>query len=222
MDTDVELGKAVHEFLVKLGVETPMSRAASWTRVDNEVNFKSILACQEDIMQCLGLDLKDDSLAETPKRVAKMYTEELFYGLDYGNFPKCTTVENKMQSEEMVSVNGIAVMSCCEHHFLPFVGKASVAYLPDTRILGLSKFNRVVDFFSRRPQIQERLTEQIAGALRHILGTDNVAVVIRADHFCVKLRGVQDHCSSTVTSRVSGKFRAVPELRAEFLSLAGI
>lgn len=223
MATDPELGEKIHKHLVVLGLETPMEKNPEAPLLVDGVplnKFDSIKHCHHLTMRSLGLDLNDDSLRDTPKRIAKMYCNEIFTGLDYANFPKATTVENKMQYNEMVCVSGITVQSMCEHHFLPFVGTASVAYIPDKLVLGLSKFNRVVEFFSRRPQIQERLTEQISAALRFILQTEDVAVVINADHYCVKLRGIRDGCSNTVTSRLAGKFRTVPELRAEFLALS--
>ncbi len=223
MSTDHHLGLLVHNELVGLGLETPMvERAPDYLDVngckDGPV-FTAIRGLQYNIMRELGLDLQDDSLKDTPQRVAKMYCQEIFKGLSYYNFPKCTTVDNKMQYDEMICVDKIEVKSMCEHHFIPFIGYATVAYIPDKKILGLSKFNRIVDFFSRRPQIQERLTAQIAATLSLILGTDDVAVVIRADHMCVKLRGIEDTHTNTKTSKVSGKFRDVPELRAEFLSI---
>jgi len=214
---DKNLGMEIHELLKALGLETPM------VNIDRSVDAKGVI-CEQfaGIMNHLGLDRDDDSLKDTPKRVAKMYCDEIFTGLDYGHFPKSTTVENKMHYQEMVAVDNINVMSLCEHHFLPFVGKATIGYVPGDKVLGLSKFNRVVDFFARRPQIQERLTEQVAAALRYILDTDDVAVVIRAEHYCVRLRGVRDAGSETVTSRLSGKFREVPELRQEFLALSKV
>lgn len=218
---DPKLGRDIHEHLTKLGIETPMMpRPTTHLAVVNAERFDKIKASHASIMCALGLDLEDDSLQDTPNRVADMLLNETMFGLDYNNFPKATTNENKYKYEEMVAVNGITVQSMCEHHFQPFVGHASVAYIPKDRILGLSKFNRIVDFFSRRPQVQERLTEQVHAALRYILDTEDVAVVIRAEHFCVKLRGVQDACSDTVTSKLSGKFRTVDPLRAEFLALA--
>lgn len=172
-----------------------------------------------DIMEILGLDLDDDSLCDTPKRVAKMYVNELFWGLDPGNFPKCTVIENKMGYDEMVLERNIQVMSNCEHHFLPIEGKAHVAYIPKNKVLGLSKMNRIVEYFSRRPQVQERLAEQIYWALVYILQTEDVAVVLEGEHFCVKMRGISDPDSDTVTSKLGGAFRNEPELRAELMSL---
>jgi GTP cyclohydrolase I len=221
MANDIELGMKVHQHLLGLGLETPMVKSRPEALGPYELKpFEAIQSCHHGIMESLGLDLNDDSLKDTPKRIAKMYCHEIFNGLDYANFPKCTTVENKMQYQEMVCVDQIEVKSMCEHHFLPFVGFATIAYIPAKKVLGLSKFNRVTDFFSRRPQIQERLTEQVSAALRLILETEDVAVVIRSSHFCVKLRGVEDSCSDTITSRLSGKFRTVDSLRAEFLALS--
>lgn len=228
MASDSNLGFQIHQKLVDAGLETPMDpnyvacMRGSWEGCDDgwkKYQQETVQAKFQGIMHDLGLDVRrDDSLQDTPSRVSKMFCEEIFYGLDYNNFPKCTTVENKMGYEEMVATK-VTVKSMCEHHFVPFIGIAHLAYLPQEKVLGLSKFNRVVDFFSRRPQIQERLTEQISAALGHILETDNLAVVIQAKHYCVHLRGVQDPVSDTTTSKMSGKFRSVPELRAEFLAL---
>jgi len=211
---NLALGQKIHEHLLLQGIETPML----FTPQDDVVKVETTTAFKT-ILESMGLDLTDDSLWKTPQRIGKMYEQELFWGLNYDNFPDATVVENKMRYDEMIAVEGITVQSTCEHHFLPFIGEATVAYIPSTKVLGLSKFNRIVDFFCRRPQIQERLTEQIAATLKLILDTDDVAVVIRADHYCVKLRGVRDSCSSTVTSKLLGKFREVPELRQEFLAL---
>ena len=213
--TDPVLGQKVHEHLISVGVETPV--------VDNGLSRKEKIEKIEghfdQIVSTLGLDLKDDSLTDTPKRVAKMYVNEIFWGLDYDAFPKATVVENKMQYNEMVVEKGVSVQSFCEHHFVNIDGLATVAYVPNKKVLGLSKMNRIVEYFSRRPQIQERLTEQIYHALSFILETENVAVVIDAKHFCVKSRGVEDTQCSTVTSRLGGSFKAHPEVRAEFLAL---
>ncbi len=213
--TDPVLGKKVHEHLMSVGVETPvidngLSRKEKIDKIQN--NF-------HEIATTLGLDLNDDSLIDTPKRVAKMYVNEIFWGLDYAAFPKVTVVDNKMQYNEMVVEKGISVQSYCEHHFVNIDGLATVAYIPNNKVLGLSKMNRVVEYFSRRPQIQERLTEQIYHALCFILETENVALTIDAKHFCVKSRGVEDTECSTVTSRLGGNFKAHPEVRAEFLAL---
>jgi len=213
---DSDLGTKVHQHLSNLDIETPrdwdQTPVGPISLAAMEVNFRSI-------MRLLGLDLTDDSLNKTPERIARMFCYEIFYGLDYNNFPKCTTVENKMSYDEMIIVNNINTQSFCEHHFVSIDGVSHVAYIPNERVIGLSKINRVVDFFARRPQIQERLTGQIHAALMFILRTEDIAVVVDAQHQCVKSRGVQDANSRTVTSKVSGKFRAVPEARAEFMAL---
>ena len=212
---DPALGQKVHEYLVSFGVETPV--------IDNGLSRKEKIQKIEDnfdeIVTTLGLDSKDDSIKDTPKRVAKMYVNEIFWGLDYASFPKITVVENKMQYNEMIVEKGISVQSFCEHHFVNIDGLATVAYIPKNKVLGISKMNRIVEYFSRRPQIQERLTEQIYHALSFILDTENVALTIDAKHFCVKSRGVEDTECSTVTSRLGGSFKAHPEVRAEFLAL---
>ena len=177
----------------------------------------------QGVLDSLVIDTENDhNTNETAKRVAKMYVNEIFWGLDYDAFPKATVVENKMQYNEMVVEKGVSVQSYCEHHFVNIDGLATVAYVPNKKVLGLSKMNRIVEYFSRRPQIQERLTEQIYHALSFILETENVAVMIDAKHFCVKSRGVEDTQCSTVTSRLGGIFKAHPEVRAEFLALLKI
>jgi GTP cyclohydrolase I len=168
-------------------------------------------------MRILGLDLRDDSLADTPRRVAQMYVDEIFYGLDWRNFPKCTTVENKMGYSSMVVERNINVQSNCEHHFVIIDGRAHVAYIPKRKVLGLSKINRVVEYFAKRPQIQERLTEQIFYALSYILETEDIAVLIQAKHYCVKSRGVADVNSDTVTSKLGGVFLHNTATRSEFM-----
>lgn len=212
---DPELGKLVHEHLVKMGVETPVKP----NKLDRKEKIDIIEGHFQKIMEALGLDLSDDSLIETPKRVAKMYCNEIFWGLDYEAFPKCTTVENKMKYDEMVIERNVNVQSNCEHHLVVIDGLATVAYIPREKVLGLSKINRIVEYFSKRPQIQERLTEQIYYALQFILETDNIAVVIDAQHYCVKSRGVEDTGSSTVTSKLGGGFKSDPALRAEFMNI---
>ena len=214
--TDPELGLKVHEHLVKMGVETPYEDNG----IDRKIKIELIEKSFNAIMRTLGLDLSDDSLIETPKRVAKMYVNEIFWGLDYTAFPKCTTVDNKMKYNEMVCERNINVQSNCEHHFVVIDGLATVAYVPKDRVLGLSKINRIVEYFSKRPQIQERLTEQIFHTLQFILDTEDVAVMIDAQHYCVKSRGVEDTGSSTVTTRLGGGFKNDPAARNEFLSIA--
>jgi GTP cyclohydrolase I len=218
--TDPVLGLAVHEHLVKMGVETPMDQMANGYTLDRKDKINIIENYFREIMGALGLDLTDDSLAETPNRVAKMYVNEIFWGLDYEAFPKCTTVENKMEYNEMVVERNVNVQSNCEHHFVVIDGLATVAYVPKKKVLGLSKINRIVEYFSKRPQIQERLTEQIFHALQFILDTEDVAVMIDAQHYCVKSRGVEDVGSSTVTVRLGGGFKSDPAARNEFLSIA--
>lgn len=213
--TDPTLGKKVHEYLKDAGVETP--GVGNEALLTNDKKIDIIENSVTQIMMALGLDLSDDSLVETPKRVAKMYVNEIFWGLDVANFPKITTVQNKMKYDEMIIERNVNVQSNCEHHLVIISGKATVAYIPKDKVLGLSKINRVVEYFSKRPQIQERLVEQIYHALVCILETDNVAVVIDAEHFCVKSRGVEDVGSSTVTSKLGGVFKSAGDARAEFM-----
>jgi GTP cyclohydrolase I len=214
--TDPELGQQVHEHLVKMGVETPIKQR----NLDRKEKIDIIAGNFTEIMRVLGLDLTDDSLIDTPNRVAKMYVNEIFYGLDYEAFPKCTTVENKMKYNEMVVERNVNVQSSCEHHFITIAGLATVAYVPKDKVLGLSKINRIVEYFSKRPQIQERLTEQIFHSLCYILETEDVAVMIDAKHYCVAARGVEDTGSSTTTCRLGGGFKTDPAARQEFLQIA--
>ncbi|MCS7030100.1 MAG: GTP cyclohydrolase I FolE [Gloeomargarita sp. SKYG116] len=211
--TDPELGRRVAQFLIEKGVATPQVE----TGLDDTQKRTLIAWHFARIMEALGLDLRDDSLAETPKRVAQMYVDEIFYGLDWRNFPKCTTVENKMGYSSMVVERNINVQSNCEHHFVIIDGRAHVAYIPKRKVLGLSKINRIVEYFAKRPQIQERLTEQIFYALSYILETEDIAVVIQAKHYCVKSRGVEDVNSDTVTSKLGGVFLQNTATRSEFM-----
>lgn len=217
---DPELGQQVHQHLVKMGVETPMNH--DMFTGDRKEQISAIEGHFAMIMRALRLDLTDDSLIETPKRVAKMYVNEIFWGLDYDAFPKCTAVDNKMAYDEMVIERNVNVQSNCEHHFVIIDGLATVAYIPNKKVLGLSKINRIVEYFSKRPQIQERLTEQIYHALQYILDTDNIGVVIHAQHFCVKSRGVEDTGSSTITSKLGGVFKSDPNVRTEFMRLVSV
>ena len=215
--TDPELGYQIDEYLKSKGVHTP-------TNIDmllrkDEGKIKKIEKHFAAIMDILGLDRNDDSLTETPKRVAKMYVNEIFWGLRPENFPKCTVIENKMGYDEMVIEKDITLMSNCEHHFVTIDGKAHVSYIPKGKVLGLSKLNRIVEYFARRPQVQERIAEQVYHALVFILGTEDVAVVIEGVHYCVKSRGVEDHSSYTMTAKLGGCFRNEPDCRAEFMSL---
>jgi GTP cyclohydrolase I len=213
---DPHLGLEIHRHLVTNGVETPQEPSL----LGRSDKIDIIESKFRDIMITLGLDLNDDSIMDTPKRVAKMFVNEIFWGLDYESFPKCTTVDNKMNYDEMVVERNVNVQSNCEHHFVIIDGLATVGYIPNHKVLGLSKINRIVEYFSKRPQIQERLTEQVYHALQYILGTDNIAVVIDAKHYCVKSRGVEDTNSSTVTSKLGGVFKTDSTVRAEFISLA--
>lgn len=213
--TDPELGLLIQRRLESVGVNTPSINNDKFGKKQLEIieeNFKNI-------MIALGLDIYDDSLNKTPHRVANMLLFETFWGLDTRNFPKCTTVDNKMNYDEMVVECGISVQSVCEHHFVAIDGLATVGYMPKGKVLGLSKMNRIVEYFSRRPQIQERLTSQIWHALNYVLETDDIAVTIDAKHHCVKSRGVEDAGSKTVSSKIGGVFKNNPHTRAEFFSL---
>lgn len=204
----------VRDTLLEQGLETPI--------IDNglssEQKYERIKALMSDVMGTLGLDLRDDSLAETPHRIAKMYVREIFSGLDYSKFPKLSLIENKMGANEMVKIRDIDLTSTCEHHFVTIDGVAKVAYIPGDKIIGLSKINRIVRFFAQRPQVQERLTRQILVALQTLLGTEDVAVSIDATHYCVKSRGVMDSNSQTSTTALGGCFISNIHTRAEFLN----
>ena len=204
---------AVRSALENAGLETPMVP----TGLTRDEKYARLRAAFTEVAETLGLDLGDDSLAETPHRIAKMYLDESFAGLDYRSFPSISVIENKMQVDEVVRVDDIELTSTCEHHFVTIDGSARVAYLPRERVIGLSKINRVVRFFARRPQVQERLTRQVLVALQTLLDTPDVAVSINAVHYCVKARGVMDGTSSTHTTAMDGAFRHDPALRAEFL-----
>jgi GTP cyclohydrolase I len=205
---------AVRGALLERGLETPMTT----NELSRDQRYSKIKDAFTEIMESLGLDLRDDSLEETPHRIAKMYVDEIFGGLDYAQFPKITLIENKMNVEEMVCVEDIDLTSTCEHHFVTIDGSAKVAYIPKTTVIGLSKINRLVQFFSQRPQVQERLTQQVLVAMQTLLGTEDVAVTINAVHYCVKARGVKDGNSSTRTTSLGGVFKTDPASRAEFLS----
>ncbi len=204
----------VRHALLERGLETPLIH----DKYDRDEKYERIKRSFTDIVETLGLDLKDDSLCETPHRIAKMYVDEIFSGLDYSNFPKITVIENKMGVEEMVKISDISLTSTCEHHFVTIDGTARVAYIPKDKIIGLSKINRIVHFFAQRPQVQERLTRQVLIALQTLLQTDDVAISIDATHFCVKSRGVMDANSHTQTTALGGIFRDQHKTRAEFLS----
>ena len=205
----------VREALRQKGIETPMivldeSKDERRTHIEQHMR---------EVLRLIGLDLRDDSIEETPARLAKMFVDEIFSGLDYANFPKITNIANRMKVSEMVLVNDVTLTSTCEHHFVTIDGMVSVAYYPEKWVIGLSKINRVVAFFAQRPQVQERLTEQILLAFQTILETEDVAVYVKATHFCVKCRGIKDANSYTVTSAFGGVFLEDRETRKEFLSL---
>lgn len=206
--------EAVRNKLIEEGLETPLIE----TGFTSEQKYERIKGLMTEVIGTLGLDLSDDSLTETPHRIAKMYVHEIFSGLDYENFPAMCLIENKMRVEEMVKVRDIGLTSSCEHHFVTIDGVAKVAYIPGDKIIGLSKINRLVRFFAQRPQVQERLTQQVLIALQTLLETENVAVSIEATHYCVKSRGVMDVNSSTSTTALGGTFKTNDRTRAEFLA----
>ena len=194
--------------------DTPMREDAF--ELDDETKIELIQKKFEEIMNILGLDLTDDSLMGTPKRVAKMYVKEIFKGLNPKNAPKIALFENKYQYNQMLIEKDITLFSNCEHHFVPIVGRAHVAYISSGKVIGLSKINRIVEYFAKRPQVQERLTVQIANYLSEVLETENVAVVIDAKHLCVSSRGVEDTASSTITATYLGSFQQ-GDTKNEFL-----
>ena len=199
---------------IMTGVETPMVKDAF---VKSDIEKKEIIAFHfTKIMETMGLDLTDDSLKGTPERVAKMYIDEIFSGLNPANKPKVALFENKYKYTEMLVEKNISFYSNCEHHFVPIFGKAHVAYISNGKVIGLSKLNRIVQYFSKRPQVQERLTIQIADELKRVLGTEDVAVFIDAKHLCVSSRGIKDDTSSTVTVYYGGAFQN-ESTRNEFL-----
>mgnify|MGYP002837752415 FL=1 len=204
----------VRNALIEKGLETPLS-GQLLTRDEKYTRIKEAMT---DVVSALGLDLSDDSLEETPHRIAKMYVDEIFSGLNYEEFPKISLIENKMNADEMVKVKAVKVISTCEHHFVTIDGLADVAYLPGNKIIGLSKINRIVKFFAQRPQVQERLTQQILVALQTLLETEDVAVFMDATHYCVKARGVMDASSRTETSAMGGRFKSDSALRQSFLN----
>lgn len=187
------------------GLETPMNSSAF--DISDKEKVQLIEEKFADIMNILGLDLTDDSLKGTPRRVAKMFVNEVFQGLNPDNKPQVTLFDNSYRYGQMLVEKNITLHSYCEHHFVPIIGKAHVAYISSGKVIGLSKLNRIVKYYAKRPQVQERLTEQIAAELKNALQTDDVAVVIDADHLCVATRGIEDTGSSTVTAHYSGKFQ---------------
>ncbi len=200
---------------VSSSADTPL-RADAF-EMDDDLKIELIEKHFREIMNILGLDLSDDSLNGTPHRVAKMYVKEIFRGLNPANKPKISMFDNKYKYNQMLVEKNITLYSNCEHHFVPIIGKVHVAYISNGQVIGLSKINRIVQYYAQRPQVQERLTIQIAKELKQVLGTDDVAVVIDAHHLCVSSRGVTDVNSSTVTSEYIGKFND-NDVRKEFLS----
>lgn len=186
-------------------LETPMKKDAF--KISDEEKKKKIAFLFEEIMDVMGLDLSDDSLKGTPERVAKMYIDEIFSGLNPKNKPKVALFDNKYQYNQMLVEKNITFYSNCEHHFVPIIGKAHVAYISSGKVIGLSKLNRIVQYYAKRPQVQERLTNQIANELKTILNTEDIAVIIDAKHLCVSSRGIKDDTSATVTSYYGGVFK---------------
>ncbi|MGB5850524.1 MAG: GTP cyclohydrolase I FolE, partial [Ignavibacteriaceae bacterium] len=196
-------------------IDTPLRKDAF--KLDDELKIELIEKNFKEIMHILGLDLNDESLKDSPRRVAKMYVKEIFSGLNPDNKPQPTLFENKFKFNDLLIEKNITIYSYCEHHFVPIIGKAHIAYFPKNHVIGLSKLNRIARYYSKRPQVQERLTIQIANELRETLQTEDVAVIIDADHLCVASRGVNDVNSSTITSSYHGKFLN-DDIRKEFIS----
>ena len=218
-ETEISLEDLLGDEHIGTSSDTPLREDAF--DMDDKTKMHKIEEHFREIMNVLGLDLTDDSLKGTPKRVAKMYVQEIFSGLNPKNKPQIALFENKYKYKEMLVEKDITFYSNCEHHFVPIFGKAHVAYISNGQVIGLSKINRVVQYFARRPQVQERLTIQIAEELKRVLNTEDVAVVIDAVHLCVSSRGVQDNDSKTVTSHVGGKFNDEAS-RREFFTYIGM
>jgi GTP cyclohydrolase I len=216
MNTDIETIDIIGEEHIATSLETPLRDDAF--KMDDNLKIELIQKHFKEIMYILGLDLNDDSLSGTPYRVAKMYVKEIFRGLNPANKPAVKLFENKYQYNEMLIEKNITLYSYCEHHFVPIIGKVHVAYISNGQVIGLSKINRLVQYYAKRPQVQERLTNQIAEALKEALQSDDVGVIIDAVHLCVASRGIKDTSSSTVTASYSGRFQG-EKLKAEFLAL---
>ncbi|MFN4233324.1 MAG: GTP cyclohydrolase I FolE [Bacteroidia bacterium] len=213
---ELESFDVIGENHISTSIDTPLRPDAFL--LSDEEKIKIIEKHFREIMLTLGLDLTDDSLKGTPKRVAKMYVKEVFSGLNPANKPKVALFENKYQYKEMLVEKDIMLHSFCEHHFVPIIGKAHVAYISNGNVIGLSKINRIVQYYAKRPQVQERLTLQIANELKKVLKTEDVAVMIDAKHMCVSIRGIEDVSSSTVTVSYHGKFLEKAS-KNEFLNL---
>lgn len=208
----------VHEVLLKLGLENPVISQVH--KISIKKRKKLISQYIAKIMNLLNLDLNHDSLSKTPDRIVKMYFDDIFYGLNYSNFPKITLIKTTMNIEDMITIRKINLTSTCEHHFIVIDGEVNVSYLPEEDIIGLSKINRIVNFFASRPQLQERLTKQILVSLQTLLKTKNVAVSIDAVHHCVKSRGIKDRNSITNTISLGGLFKTNKNMRQEFLLIS--
>lgn len=202
----------------KISFETPLKPNAF--ELNDEEKIELITGHFNNILNILGLDLTDDSLKDTPKRIAKMYVKEIFSGLNPANKPVPTLFENPYQYKEMLVEKNIEIFSNCEHHFVPITGKAHVAYISNGKVIGLSKLNRIVRYYSQRPQVQERLTIQIAEEIKRVMGTEDVAVMIDASHHCVSSRGIRDSGSTTITTSFNGKFKE-QATKNEFLKYIG-
>jgi len=218
----MKMTKSVHSLIEEINDDHFSSNPNTPIRIDafdleDDIKVELISKKFKDIMEILGLDLTDDSLKDTPNRVAKMYVKEIFSGLNPANKPAIALFDNKYKYDEMILEKDITFYSNCEHHFVPIIGKAHVAYISNGKVIGLSKLNRIVEYFAKRPQVQERLTMQIASELKKILNTEDVAVVLDAKHLCVSMRGVKDESSTTITASYSGKFKE-DSIKNEFLA----
>jgi len=214
INTTIDL---IGEDHISTSLETPLREDAF--DIDDDRKIELIQSHFKEIMHILGLDLNDDSLSGTPHRVAKMYVKEIFSGLNPANKPETKLFQNKYEYNEMLIEKDITLYSYCEHHFVPIVGKVHVAYISNGQVIGLSKINRLVQYYAKRPQVQERLTNQIAEGLKQALQSDDVAVIIDATHLCVSSRGIKDTNTSTITTHYSGKFQT-ENIKAEFISLS--
>ena len=217
---DKHLHDEIGDDHMSANLETPLRDDAFELSADQKVEM--IEADFRHIMETLGLDLTDDSLKGTPKRVAKMFVKEIFGGLLPEREPGMSTFENKYNYNQMLVEKDIVVYSICEHHFLPIVGRAHVGYISKGKVIGLSKMNRIVEYYAKRPQVQERLTMQVVKAMQEALGTDDVACIIDAKHLCVNSRGIKDIESSTVTAEYGGAFKDNEQLRKEFIAYIGM
>lgn len=215
---DPQLGQEVKAYLAKQNVESPIDYDTYYA-TDEQQKVQKVSALMKEALEIMGFDLTNDSVQDTPKRIAKMWVQEVMSGLDYDKFPRVMTFENKFNSAGMVVEKDIMSMSLCSHHLVTIDGTATVAYIPKDKVIGLSKINRIVDFFSRRPQEAERLTLQIFYALEYILGTSDIAVYLNGTHYCVRARGVQDVNSSTSTVKLGGAFHDDPQVRQEFYGI---